>query len=217
MKTREAFIFVFLVLFFAIVNGNAILVQGGNNQSDFTLDAATRSQVIEGVIKRFNQSYIFSEVARAMEQSVRERMQKGEYDKITSPSVLAETLKANLREVSKDTHAEVVFSNKTLPPMSEIEREETAAERENRRRYHAQLNNGFLKVERLQGNVGFLDIDLFVDPVFAGDTSTAAMNFLANTDALIVDLRYCPGGNGQMVTLLSSYFFSDSVHLSAVL
>ena len=45
----------------------------------------------------------------------------------------------------------------------------------------------------LKGNVGFLDIDLFVDPAFAGDTSTAAMNFLANTDGLIVDLRHCPG------------------------
>lgn len=214
MKIREAFIFVFAVLFFTIANVYTVSAQGGNNQSDFTLDAATRTQVIEGVIKRFNQSYIFPEVSKAMEQSIRERMRKGEYDKITAPSVLAETLKANLREVSKDTHVEVVFSNKILPPMNEIERVETAAERESRRLNYTQINNGFLKVERLPGNVGFLDIDLFVDPVFAGDTSTAAMNFLANTDALIIDLRYCPGGNGQMVALLSSYFFAESVHLS---
>lgn len=214
MKTRKAFIFIFLILFFAIADNRAILAQDGNNQSDFTLDAATRSQVIEGVIKRFNQSYVFPEVAKMMEQSVRERMRKGEYDKITNPSVLADMLKSNLREVSKDTHIEVVFSAKILPPMGEVEREETVAERENRRSNYAQINNGFLKVERLPGNVGFLDIDLFVDPVFAGDTGSAAMNFLANTDVLIIDLRYCPGGNGQMVALLSSYFFANSVHLS---
>lgn len=214
MKIRGAFIFGYVILFFAIANGYAVLAQGENNQSGFTLDAAMRSQVIEGVIKRFNQSYIFPEVARAMEQSIRERMRKGEYDKITSPSVLAETLKADLREVSKDTHIEVGYSSKSLPPMGEVEREETAVERENRRRDYAQINNGFLKVERLQGNIGFLDIDLFVDPAFAGDTATSAMNFLANTDALVIDLRYCPGGNGQMVALLTSYFFADSVHLS---
>jgi C-terminal processing protease CtpA/Prc len=213
MKIRKAFIFIFAVLLFAIANSRTVSAQGGNNQPDMTLDAATRTQVIEGVIKRFNQSYVFPEVAKTMEQSVREQMRKGEYDKITSAQMLAETLTANLRQVSKDTHVGVVFSSKPLPPMNEIKKEESAAERENRRLDLARINNGFLKVERLKGNVGFLDIDLFVDPAFAGDTSTAAMNFLANTDALIIDLRYCPGGSGEMVKHLLSYFFADSVFL----
>ena len=191
----------------------SISAQDQNNPSDQELDVSTRSAVIESVIKRFNQSYIFPDIAQAIERSVRERISKGEYNKITSPSVLAQTLTANLREVSKDTHVEVVYSEKPLPPMNEIEKAETVAEREKRRRSYARINNGFLKVERLPGNIGFLDIDLFVDPAFAGNSATAAMNFLANTDALIVDLRYCPGGNGEMVTLISGYFFADSIHL----
>jgi len=195
MKIRKTFIFLFVVLFLAMASDYTISAQGENNQSNFTLDAATRSQVIEGVIKRFNQSYVFPEVAKAMEKSVRERMRKGEYDKITSPTALAEMLTSNLRQISKDTHIEVVFSNKPLPPMNEVEREETEVERENRRLNYARTNNGFLKVERLPGNIGFLDIDQFVAPTFAGDTAAAAMNFLTNTDALIVDLRYCPGGS----------------------
>ncbi len=214
MKIRKTSIFLFAVLTLTIANDCTISAQGENNGSNLTLNAATRTQVIEGVIKRFNQSYIFPDVAKAMEQSVHERMRKGEYDKITSPSELAEMLKSNLREVSKDNHIDVVFSSDSLPPMGETEREETAAERENRRRNSAQANNGFLKVERLRGNIGFLDIDSFVDPAFGGDTAAAAMNFLSNTDALIVDLRYCPGGNGQMVSLLLTYMFPDSVHLS---
>ena len=213
MKISKTFIFLFVVLFLAMANDYTISAQGENNQSNFTLDAATRSQVIEGVIKRFNQSYVFPEVAKAMEKSVRERMRKGEYDKITSPTALAEMLTSNLRQISKDTHIEVVFSNKPLPPMNEVEREETEVERENRRLNYARTNNGFLKVERLPGNIGFLDIDQFVAPTFAGDTAAAAMNFLTNTDALIVDLRYCPGGSGEMVALLSGYFFADSIHL----
>lgn len=214
MRISKTFIFLVVGLFLAMTSRHAVLAQDQNKQSDFTLDAQTRTQVIEGIIKHFNQSYVFPEVAKAMEQSVRERMRKGEYDKITSPSALAETLKSNLYEVSKDTHIDVRFSEKPLPPMSEVEREETAAERENRRRSYTKINNGFLKVERLPGNIGFLDIDLFVDPAFAGDTATAVMNFLANTDALIIDLRYCTGGSGEMVELLSSYFFADRVHLS---
>ena len=204
MKIFRTFVFALTVLL--VVNVSA--------QSVSTIDANIRTQIIEAVIKRFNQSYVFPEVAKEMEKSIRERLKKGEYDKITDASEFAKTLKANLREVSQDTHIEVVFSPRPLPPMSEVEQAETQAEREKRQRDYGRINNGFLKVERLQGNIGFLDIDLFVDPIFAGETATAAMNFLSNTDALIIDLRYCPGGNGGMVAFLSTYFFSEQIHLS---
>ena len=153
MKIREAFIFVFIVLVFAVANDYTVSAQGGNNQSDFKLDAATRRQVIEGVIKRFNRSYIFPEVSKAVEKSIRERMRKGEYDNIINPTVLVEMLTANLREISKDTHVEVVFSNKTLPPMNEAEREEESpAEREERRKNPNQERANEIKqlIEKLE-------------------------------------------------------------------
>lgn len=214
MNLHRKFLTTITVILLFPATALLIPAQTETNRPNPTIDAAARTKIIEVVIKRFNDSYIFPEVAKAMEQSVRERMRKGEYDKITDPKVLAETLKANLREVSKDTHIDVVFSNKPLPPLDEVEREETAEELEKRRRDYAYINNGFVKFERLRGNVGLLDIDLFVDPTLAGDTANAAMNFLANTDALIVDLRYSPGGNGQMVALLATYFFAESVHLN---
>ena len=65
----------------------------------------------------------------------------------------------------------------------------------------AAVNYGFLKVERLPGNIGFLDLDFFADPDEGGDTAAAAMSFLAGTDALIVDLRFNGGGNSRMVAL----------------
>jgi C-terminal processing protease CtpA/Prc len=43
----------------------------------------------------------------------------------------------------------------------------------------------------------------------------AAMNFLANTDALIIDLRRNGGGDPAMVALISSYLFdAQPVHLN---
>jgi C-terminal processing protease CtpA/Prc len=43
------------------------------------------------------------------------------------------------------------------------------------------------------------------------------MNFLANMNALIVDLRQCKGGNPGMVALISSYLFDgDPVHLNSL-
>jgi C-terminal processing protease CtpA/Prc len=83
----------------------------------------------------------------------------------------------------------------------------------------AKLDNyGIHKVERLPGNVGYIDIRYFYRTSWgSGDTAVAAMNFLANMDVLIVDLRKCSGGNPGMVAMVSSYFFDqEPVHLNSL-
>ena len=55
---------------------------------------------------------------------------------------------------------------------------------------------------------------MFADPEVCGPTATAAMNFLANVDALIVDLRDNGGGDPKMVAFVSSYLFSTRTHLN---
>jgi C-terminal processing protease CtpA/Prc len=69
----------------------------------------------------------------------------------------------------------------------------------------AQMNFGFEKVERLMGNVGYLDLRAFLPPQMMGDTAAAAMAFVANADALIVDLRQNGGGSPDAVALMASY------------
>src|ERR1041384_2190954 len=61
-------------------------------QPDLTVDAATRTQVIDGILKRLNDSYVFPDVAKKMEQSIRERVEKKEYDQITSAKDFAKKL-----------------------------------------------------------------------------------------------------------------------------
>ena len=83
------------------------------------------------------------------------------------------------------------------------------------RRFCGVINGGFEKVERLDGNVGLLKFNGFLPPEFAGDTAVAAMNFLASSDALIVDLRENGGGDPAMVALICSYLFgAEPVHLN---
>ena len=45
-------------------------------------------------------------------------------------------------------------------------------------------------------------------------TATAAMSFLANVDAIIIDLRENGGGDPRMVALISTYLFSRPTHLN---
>lgn len=75
-------------------------------------------------------------------------------------------------------------------------------------------NLGLEKVETLNGNVGLLEFSLFDPSDEARAKVSEAMNRLADTDALIIDLRRCRGGASSTITLLMSYFFDKSVHLS---
>src|SRR5207249_12046932 len=85
---------------------------------------------------------------------------------------------------------------------------------EEERRRMARENFGLTKLDILKGNIGFLQFRLLAPPEVAGDTYIAAMNYLANTDALIIDLRTCGGAiSPDAIPMLCSYFFAISTHL----
>lgn len=183
-------------------------------QPDLTIDAATRAKVIDAILKRLNDSYVFPETAKKMEQSIRERVTKKEYDQITSAKEFAAQLTKDLQAISKDKHLRVRYSHEAIPERGP-RREPTAEELEQRKRDLSWMNHGFIKIERLRGNIGYVEFSNFLDDELGADTVAAAMNFVNNTDALIIDMRANGGGNPAMVALVCSYLFGpEPVHLN---
>jgi hypothetical protein len=178
---------------------------------NFKIDAATRARVIDGAIANLNESYVFPETAKKMADAVRARQKKGEYDSVSDGDAFAKMLTEHFREVSHDKHLRVDFSPVPMPERPPEPDPQAVAQ------YHKQMermNCGFDKVEILSGNIGFLKFDMFGDPEICGPTAVAAMNFLANVDAIIIDLRENGGGDPKMVALVSSYLFSKPTHLN---
>src|SRR5262249_40804609 len=154
-------------------------------------------------------------VAAQMELAIKARMQRGEYDRITSSAALAQTLTAHLHEVNNDRHLKVHYRSEPIPIRTGL-REPTPEQLERARRFAISVNFGFERIDRLEGNIGYLRIDGFIPADVAGETAIAAMNFLAHSDALIFDLRESAGGGDpSTVVFLSSYLFgSEPVHLN---
>jgi C-terminal processing protease CtpA/Prc len=70
-------------------------------------------------------------------------------------------------------------------------------------------------VERLAGNVGYIDLRSFSPASMAAKKAAEAMNSLATTDALLIDLRRNGGGDPAMVALLISYSVDgEPIHLN---
>ncbi len=200
-------------LLFAALCFLLLFINTGEAQ-DLTLDAKTRTAVIESAIRALNENYVFPEVAKQMEQAVRARMKRKEYDAITDARTFANTLTQHLQEVSRDKHLRVRYSFEKLPDFKADY--ESPEERERRESFQRQVNFGFEKIERLRGNVGYIDLRGFMSAEAGSATVAAAMNFLANTDALIFDLRQNNGGQPEMVALISSYLFEQPTHLNDI-
>ncbi len=171
-----------------------------------SIDAATRTEVIEGAIKALNDTYVFPEVAAKMEQSIRGRVERKEYDSVNDAGTFARLLTTHLQEISHDKHLRIMLSEGSRFSGPPQQQREMAAKR----------NYGFEKAERLSGNIGYIDLRGFEPAGLASDTATAAMNFLANTDALIFDLRQNGGGDPAMVAFLTSYLFDKRTHLNSI-
>ena len=174
------------------------------------LDEKTRTAVIEDALRALNSTYVFPEQARQMEEAIRARVARKEYDSLTEAEVFARALTDHLQDVSHDKHLRVLNANGGGANFA------TRLDPEMNRLLSAKRNYGFEKIERLSGNIGYLDLRGFEDPSAARDTVTAAMTFLTNTDALIFDLRQNGGGSPQMVALISSYLFDKPVHLNSI-
>jgi hypothetical protein len=174
--------------------------------------------MIDSTIKALNERYIFPDVAKNVESYLRKQQQLKAYDTITNGDVFAERLSNDLKTVGKDKHLNVGYSPEVIPPQPEIDLMNVsipASEKEGYAKWLKHMNYGVRKIEVLKGNIGYMDIDFFCGPEFAGDIYAAMMGYVANTDALIIDLRKCGGSRSpDAIPFICSYFFENPVHLN---
>jgi hypothetical protein len=182
-------------------------------EPDIKLDAAVRGQVIDAAIAALGARYVFPDVAKQIETSLRDRVKVHAYDNITSSMVFAEQLTKDLQAVSHDKHMRVFYSSSPIPPDRP---DEAPASPEDKAREHviaARFNGAFVKVERLDGNIGYVRVDAFMSPDELGPRAAAAISFVADTDALILDLRENHGGHPASVAILVSYLYDDTAEI----
>lgn len=161
---------------------------------------------VDGVAHAIEQGYFDEKQARQVATTLRDAAAKGEFDALTDKRELASALTIKLQPFDK--HFRVDWTDAALAPAGEGPVVERAPSPDRHRRG----NYGVRRAEVLPGNVGLLDLRGFAPFEFgvAGQPERqaidAALQLLAGTDALIIDLRENGGGAPQMVGYLSSAF-----------
>lgn len=185
----------------------------GGAAAQAPIGAVEKRQVIDSLARTLEARYIFPEVGNRMAADLRTRLGNGEYDSLSGGRAFADRLTANMAAIAHDGHLRVGFTDGDDSFLNE---HPTAEEEAKRKAWAKAVNYGFDKVERLPGNVGYLELRGFMPVEMMRETAISAMKFLGNTDALIIDLRRNGGGEPAAVALLSTWLFpkGKKIHLN---
>jgi C-terminal processing protease CtpA/Prc len=165
-----------------------------------------RATQLTRIIELVRERYVFPEVA----EQVAELLGARAYGSGLGDEAFAAAVTADLQSVNGDKHLRLQYALDVLPDSEDVSDAE---------RYRAEVEHnayGIVRVERLAGNVGVLEVRQLYGPEEAGAAVAAAFTLLAHTDALILDLRRCPGGDPSQVALICTYLFDEMTHLNTI-
>jgi hypothetical protein len=194
-----------------------ITVQDDGSQAAQQLSAR---EIVTKALELLRANYVFPELAEQAATAIESRLAAGEYDSLDEIQ-LTELLTEQLQELTDDRHLALMLGE-APPPRARPEPEPGKPEdRETRRvamRQRGRLDNfGIRQVERLDGNVGYLDLRRMPVPANAGPAIAAAMELVAGTYALIIDMRRNGGGSPEGVVFWCSYLVDEHpTHLNDI-
>ncbi|MBQ5946478.1 S41 family peptidase [Massilia sp. ST3] len=198
---------------------------GEENRSVSTMvvDRALQVEVIDALVKKLNDHYIFPDKAKQIETALRQRQREGKYDAMSDGKQFAIQLTDDMRAVVRDLHMSVFFSPRPVPaddaagapPASQAEWEQRVPA-DKRQVLRQMAHRSVEQVEHLTPRIGYLKVSGFPPAFLMAESYAAAMNELADTDGLIVDLRNNGGGGADSVSLLVSYFVDQRTRLNDI-
>lgn len=190
-------------------------------QPDVALDRAMRARTIDTLVTELNERYVFPEKAKDVGIFLRQRQRDGTYDRFNNGHALARQLTTDVRSVAKDLHMKVWYAP-GVGLLGGADAPESLAQWERQNHFllrpflrHMAVRNK-VRVGRIGANIGYLRVAGFPDAFLLTDKFAEAMNELADTDGLILDLRRNSGGDPQAVVLLISYFVDRRSRLNDV-
>ena len=208
MKQNLKYFFIsFLIMFF--------YTKGYGQTQQIVLSSKIKKQVVDSISKQLATNYIYLDTALKMGNFIKHQLNAGVYDTIKSPKVFAAALKKDILSVYHDGHLSIDY-NPGFTGGPNIKNPDAEKEQNERRlKFRKRVNFGFEKAELLPDDIGYLKVRGFFPPdKETKEMTIAALRFVSNSEALIIDLRNNGGGDPNMVSYICSFFFSNRTHLN---
>ncbi len=172
----------------------------------------TAREIVTKALELLRANYVFPDQAERAATAIEARLAAGEYDDLDEIE-LTDLVTRHLQEATDDRHLGLMLGGAPPPGHRPEPEPGKPEEREARRLARLQKfrldNFGIRRVERLDGNVGYLDLRRMPVPANAGPAIAAAMELVAGTYALIIDMRRNGGGSPEGVVFWCSYLVDE--------
>ena len=177
-------------------------------------------EIVTKALELLRAAYVFPEQAERAAAAVEARLAAGEYDNLDEIA-LTDLVTQHLQNATDDRHLALMLGEGPPPRATPVPEPHKPEDREVRRlarlRKFRLDNFGIRRVERLDGNVGYLDLRRMPIPSNAGPAIAAAMELVAGTYALIIDMRHNGGGSPEGVVFWCSYLVDERpTHLNDI-
>ncbi|MGO1052199.1 S41 family peptidase [Crossiella sp. CA198] len=168
-------------------------------------------RIVGETARLVDRHYVFAEVGRAASGRLTGNLAAGRYDGVDGAAGLAAAVTADLQAGNRDLHLRLLHHAEVVPA------EEGDLWEPMMRREAERTMGGVLGVRLLPGVVAHLELGpLLVDPGVCADGLVAAMNLVAGTRGLLLDLRGVRGGSPEAVALVCSYLLDERTHLNSM-
>ena len=177
------------------------------------MDQHEVTRVVHEVQALVEDRYVYPGVGEQVARVLAAGLAEGRYP--ADERQLAAAVTADLQSVNGDKHLRLLYHDE---PIGHREPGDDAEEYAAVSRWAQQTCGGVASVQRLAGNVGYLDLQPILFPAVIGaELITAALSLVAATEALIIDVRRCLGGEPAMAAFLISYLWDhDPVQLTGL-
>ncbi len=196
--------FLFPVIFqIFLMNSFAVLAQ------DNIADKKYKTSILEKIDSLLISKYVYPDKAILAAEQFRKIYVSGAYDSCGNAKQFAAKVTADLQEITRDKH----MNFRVIETSSAGEKAHGSLHHSIRyNRIKQKEHTGFYKLEWFDdGGIGYLDLRRFNALDEAKELLNAAMVFLKDANALIIDIRENGGGMGDF---LSNYFLTHPTQLT---
>jgi C-terminal processing protease CtpA/Prc len=185
---------------------SVVALRAAAQPHDGPIDAATRAAVVDRLSAVLRERYVFPAKVPAVERELRAKLKSGAYAKAAGANEFAQALTDDVLTVLHDKHVRIRFRPEGIPAQTDAD-QPSPDEIRRQNEEEARTNYGFERLQRLRGNIGYLDLRGFSSASLSARTLASTMEFLSHTQSLIVDLRRNGGGDPETIALFCSYLF----------
>ena len=176
---------------------------------------------ITTIAKLIDDNYVFPEKGKRIATHLLQEYKNGKFNQIKDWNTFDSITTQSLRSFSHDGHLYVRNDSKTVKELLAAQNQAVDSKSTEQYSYDPfyygteaiEKNFGFREVKILEGNVGYIKLSEINISTKSLPVLFAAMAFVSNTKALVIDLRDNGGGGSELGSVFHSFFLPKDTPL----